>query len=65
MIEDITSSKAMMETLKTSTDTEGSAITDFTKNIDDDDKTTLENRINAADISAEDKEILSKLFGIA
>ena len=66
MIEDITSSKAMMETLKESADsTEGSAITDFTTKVSTKDKATLADRIDEADISAQDKETLIKLFGIA
>ena len=66
MIEDITSSKAMMETLKSSVDsTEGSAITDFTEKVNNKDKATLADRIDEANISAQDKETLIKLFGIA
>ena len=65
IVADLVASEGMMETLESSANSQdGSAITDFTKNVKAEDKATLEQSINDSTTSEANKEILKKLFGI-
>lgn len=66
LVSDLKSSEAMMELLSDSANSEeGSAITDFTKDVSETDKLVILNSIDKLDDSDPDKEILKKLFQIA
>lgn len=66
IVEDLTASEGMMEMLNDSANsTDGSAITDFTKNVSEEDKVVLAESISNSSASEADKETLKKLFGIA
>lgn len=65
LVADLVASEGMMETLAESANsTDGSAITDFTKNVKAEDKATINESINSSNTSDANKEILKKLFGI-
>ena len=67
IVNDLAGSEGVMELLKDSADNpEGSAITDFTKDVSAEDKAVLLESIESNEtISAEDKETLKKLFANA
>ena len=65
IIEDLTASEGVMELLSDSAENEqGSAITDFTKEVSTEDKAVLLESINKLDDSNPDKQTLKKLFGL-
>ncbi len=66
IISDLISSEGMMETLTESANSpDGSAISDYTTQVNTEDKATLEAAISRADTTEANKETLKKLFGIA
>lgn len=65
IVADLSGSEGMMELITNSGSEESSALTNFTKNVSDDDKTTLAESIKDAKISTEKKDALKALFGIA
>ena len=66
IVEDLTSSAGVMDLLKDSAEsTEGSAITDFTKDVSTEDKAVLAESIDKLDNSDPNKQTLKKLFGLA
>ncbi|MBR2391345.1 MAG: hypothetical protein IKB06_02505 [Clostridia bacterium] len=66
IVSDLVSSEGMMETLTESANSpDGSAISDYTTQVNTEDKATLEAAISRADTTAANKETLKKLFGIA
>lgn len=64
IIDNLTGSAGMMELITTSTSADSSAITNFTEQVSADDKLVLEQSINNAEISTEEKDALKALFGI-
>ena len=64
IVSNLTGSAGMMELIKNSTEAESSAITSFTENVKPEDKSVLEQSINGAEISTEEKNALKALFGI-
>lgn len=66
IVSDLISSEGMMETLTESANSpDGSAISDYTTQVNTEDKATLEAAISRADTTEANKETLKKLFGIA
>lgn len=65
IVADLSGSEGMMELITNSGSEESSALTNFTKNVSDDDKETLAESIEDAEISTEKKDALKALFGIA
>lgn len=65
IVSNLTGSAGMMELITNSTEAESSAITSFTENVKPEDKAVLEQSINGAEISTEEKDALKALFGIA
>ena len=65
IIEDLTASEGVMELLSDSAENEqGSAITDFTKEVSAEDKAVLLESINKLEDSDPNKQTLKKLFGL-
>lgn len=66
IVSDLVTSEGMMDTLAESANSaDGSAITDYTRDVKAEDKATLADAISRADTTAANKETLKKLFGIA